>query len=511
MADVSDAASAELAALDLGSNSFHLIVARYQNGRVQVIDRLKQMVRLAGGIDASGRLTDAAIERGLSALSRIGQRLRPLQEDNVRVVGTNTLRRARNARAFVAAAEAVLGHRIEVISGREEARLIYAGVCHAQAPMGERRLVIDIGGGSTELILGQDRTPEVMESLHMGCVAFSERFFPEGRIKARRFEAAYLAARQELEPLEAQFLSWGWASAIGASGTMLSIRDVVAALGLATSGIPVTALPELRRMLLEHGDVQSLSLPGLSPDRAPVFPGGLAILTAVMNAFRIDRFQVSDGALREGLLLDLVDRTQHHDERDQSIEDLARRYHVDAAHAMRVRDTALALLASAAVAWGLDDPEWAKLLGWAAIVHEVGTDIAHSQYHKHGYYLLLNMDLSGFSRDDQRRLALLVRSHRRKFPVAEFSVLLDNERDNLMRLAALLRVSVVLHRNRTLDPVPVTLQAKRNDGMVLKFPDAWLDAHPLTCLDLEQEVGYLASVPLHLEVEGLKALQSVAD
>lgn len=505
------AVPSELAALDLGSNSFHLIVARVQNGRLQIIDRLKEMVRLAGGIDSAGNLSNAAMERALASLSRIGERLRPLHEDNVRVVGTNTLRRARNARDFVARAESVLGHRIEVISGREEARLIYAGVNHALAPTGQRRLVIDIGGGSTELILGHDHTPAMMESLHMGCVSFSERFFPDGRIRARRFEAATLAARQELEPLETPYLSHGWDTSIGASGTLIAIRDVAVAMGLTTDNIDARCLPALRRAVIDQGDTSSLVLPGLTVERAPVFPGGLAIASAITDAFRIERIQISDGALREGLLLDLLGRTRHLDQRDVSIVDLARRYHVDVAHAERVRETALTLFRAVSEAWDLDDPEWEKMLGWSAVVHEVGTDIAHSQYHKHGYYLLVNMDLAGFSRDDQRRLALLVRSHRRKFPMPDFALVASHERDRLMRLAALLRIAVVLHRNRSADLQPTVTASARGNELTLGFPKGWLDARPLTCLDLAQEQAYLAAVPIRLVVEGLTATATTID
>jgi exopolyphosphatase/guanosine-5'-triphosphate,3'-diphosphate pyrophosphatase len=502
---------AEFAALDLGSNSFHLVVARVQSERLQIVDRLKEMVRLGGGIDSAGNLSHSAMERALASLSRIGERLRPLNEENVRVVGTNTLRRARNARDFVARAETALGHRIEVISGREEARLIYAGVCHALAPTGERRLVIDIGGGSTELILGHDHTPEVMESLHMGCVSYSEQFFPDGRIRPRRFESATLAARQELEPLETGFLTHGWDAVIGASGTLMAIRDVAVAMGLSSDNIEARCLPALRRAVLEQGDASSLTLPGLTPERAPVFPGGLAIVQALMDALRIERIQISDGALREGLLLDLVGRTQQQDQRDLSIVDLARRYHVDFAHADRVRATAVALQDAVATDWDLREPEYRKLLGWSALVHEVGTDIAHSQYHKHGYYLLVNMDLPGFSRDDQRRLALLVRSHRRKFPSVEYAQVASDERERLMRLAALLRIAVVLHRNRAAGEPP-SLEAKaRGNDLSLRFRPGWLEARPLTCLDLAQEQAYLAAVPIRLNVVGLPVVANTLD
>ncbi len=501
MAESAEAPIVELAALDLGTNSFHLIVARRRGEQLQVIDRYKEMVRLGGGLDSAGNLSSEACDRALDSLARIAQRLRPIHEANVRVVGTITLRRARNARAFLKRAEATLGHRIEVISGREEARLIYAGVCHSVAPNGERRLVLDIGGGSTELVLGRDHTPRRMESLHMGCVYFSESYFGE-RIRTRQFERAELAARQELEPIEAEFLKAGWDTALGASGTVIAVRDVAIAMGLSNGDIPMAAIGGIKRAMLE-GD--SKELPGLSAERGPVFPGGIAILSAVMTALHIDVLKVSDGALREGLLVDLLGRSRDSDQRDRSITDLAERYQVDAAHASRVSATASALLAEVAGAWALNEPQWARLLSWAAAVHEIGTQIAYSQYHKHGHYLLLNIDLPGFSRDDQRRLALLVRSHRRRFPTAEFAMVADDEREPLLRLAALLRIAVVLHRNRADDPPPPISARVQQDCLVLEFPTGWFDAHPLTRLDLEQEQEFLQRAPLRLTVAGIDA------
>ncbi len=501
MAESAEVPIVELAALDLGTNSFHLIVARRRGEQLQVIDRYKEMVRLGEGLDGDGTLSAQACERAIESLARIAQRLRPLSEDNVRVVGTNTLRRARKTRQFLERAEATLGHRIEVISGREEARLIYAGVCHSIAPNGERRLVLDIGGGSTELVLGRDHTPRRMESLHMGCVSFSEGYFDRGRIRARQFERAELAARQELEPIEAAFRKTGWDSALGASGTVTAVRDVAVAMGLSSGDIPRAAIAEIKRVLVES---EERSLPGLSAERTPVFPGGIAILSAVMTALGIDVLKVSDGALREGLLVDLLGRTRNSDQRDRSINDLAERYQVDTLHAGRISTTANALLAQVGRAWTLTEPQWQMLLTWAATVHEIGTHIAYSQYHKHGHYLLLNIDLAGFSRDDQQRLALLVRSHRRKFPTAEFAAVAEDEREPLLRLSALLRIAVVLHRNRVADALPPISARIHGDCLVLEFPPGWLDAHPLTRLDLEQEQAFLQRAPLTLQVPGIE-------
>jgi exopolyphosphatase/guanosine-5'-triphosphate,3'-diphosphate pyrophosphatase len=492
---------AQLAALDLGSNSFHLIVAQQHNGRIQVVDRLKEMVRLAAGLDANDTLSRQAMDRGIECLTRFGQRLRHLKSDSVRVVGTNTLRKARNGWEFISRAEAAIGHPIEIISGREEARLIYKGVCHAMGPAPDRRLVIDIGGGSTELILGRGYEPELMDSLYMGCVSMSERFFSGGELKASRFAAAELAARQELEPVEAVYRRRGWDTVIGTSGTINAINDVAMRRG-ASDGITPAALTDITKALISARRTDQVSLENLPGERTPVFPGGVAILRAVFEGLGVQRLTVSTGALREGLLQELIGRVRHEDVREHSVSDLARRYHVDEPHAQKVAETAQALLVQVAAAWGLGDDEHERLLRWGAILHEIGMDVSHSQYHKHGHYLLQYMDLAGFSQTDKLRLALLVRAHRRKFPKLEFDRIDADERSTLMRLAVLLRLAVVLRRNRTGEPLPrISLQTD-GDRLKVSIPTDWLDAHPLTRLDLEQEADFLAAAPMRLDIVG---------
>jgi len=490
----------QLAALDLGSNSFHLIVAQHQNGRIQVLDRLKEMVRLAAGLDANDRLSRASMDRAIECLGRFAQRLQHLPSENVRVVGTNTLRKARNGWEFISRAQEVIGHPIEIISGREEARLIYQGVCYAMGPAADRRLVIDIGGGSTELILGRGYYPELMDSLYMGCVSMSERYFGDGEIKSQRFAAAELAARQELEPVETLYRRRGWDNAIGTSGTIHAINDVAVQMGVA-GGITPAALTEIVKVLTAAKHAGHVALAGLPNERIPVFPGGVAILRAIFEGLRIESLQVSSGALREGLLQDLIGRVGHEDVREHSVADLARRYHVDSTHAANVAETAQLLFAQVAALWDLDD-EHGRLLRWSAALHEIGMDVSHSQYHKHGHYLLLNMDLAGFSQSDKLRLALIVRAHRRKFPELEFDAVADDERKTLVRLSVLLRLAVVLRRNRSGEALPdVSLEAE-SSKLTVTFPDGWLDAHPLTYLDLEQDAEFLAVVPFNLKISG---------
>jgi exopolyphosphatase/guanosine-5'-triphosphate,3'-diphosphate pyrophosphatase len=491
----------QLAALDLGSNSFHLIVAQQHHGRIVVVDRLKEMVRLAAGLDANLTLSRQAMDRGIECLSRFGQRLRHLRSDSVRVVGTNTLRKARNGWEFISRAEQVIGHPIEIISGREEARLIYKGVCYAMGPAADRRLVIDIGGGSTELILGRGYEPELMDSLYMGCVSMSERFFAAGELKASRFAAAELAARQELEPVETLYRRRGWDTVIGTSGTIHAINDVASLRG-SPDGLTPAALTDITKALISARDLNHLSVEGLPNERAPVFPGGLAILRGIVEGLGIQRLTVSSGALREGLLQELIGRVRHDDVREHSVADLARRYHVDESHAQKVAETAQALLAQVDVAWNLVGEEHEQLLRWGATLHEIGMDVSHSQYHKHGHYLLQYMDLAGFSQIDKLRLALLVRAHRRKFPKIEFERIDADERTALIRLSVLLRLAVLLRRNRIGEPLPpIALRADAN-RLEVKIASDWLDAHPLTRLDLEQESEFLEAVPLKLSLAG---------
>ena len=493
-AQAEDAAPATVAAVDLGSNSFHLIVARFQGTRLLVVDRLKDMVRLAAGLDEANRLGEDVIERALASLARFGQRLQEIPPGNVRVVGTNTLRKARNGDEFVARAREALGHDIEIISGREEARLIYLGVSHDLEETLDRRLVVDIGGGSTELILGRQFQPERMESLFMGCVSMSREFFGSGEITPAAMKAAELAARQELEPIESAYREHGWDSAIGASGTILSVFDVVTAAGDSREVITAEALKALKRRLVDAGHVDALDLPGLPKQRAAVFPGGVAILSALFKSLGIQRMQVSGGALREGLLWDLLGRRHQADIRVRTVDDLMRRYHIDATHAQRVQGTALDLLAATQDAWALEGTGLDDLLRWAALLHEIGMDIAHSQYHKHGSYLLQHMDMPGFSRTEQRKVALLVRSHRRKFPNAELDEALGEGESAIRRLALLLRCAVVLHRSRSARQTPPLCAIQADpEGLHLVFPDRWLRNHPMTRLDLAEEAAVWAA------------------
>ncbi len=487
-----------VAALDLGSNSFHMIVARVMNGQFHVVDRLQEMVRLAAGLDEHNNLDKPSRARALECLARFGERLRGMSPGSVRVVGTNTLRRARNSKKFLLAAEHALGHPIEIISGQEEARLVYQGVVHDLPDDGKRRLVIDIGGGSTEFIVGRRYEPLLAESLHMGCVGMSLEYFPNGQLTSKHWRRAETAAHLELQPIESRIREQGWNSVYGASGTIRAISAVLHAKKWTDGEITLAALQQLRNALLAAGDLRRVAFEGLSPERAPVFPGGTAILLAAFEALAIERMEISDSALREGLLYDLLGRIRLSDPRRRTVAALLERYHVDAVQAAHVERTAQYCLTRVANAWELGIPQ-AQALTFAARLHEIGLAIAHTKYHRHGAYLVEHSDLPGFSREEQRLLAVLIRGHRRRFPAEVLEMLPPDERRVARRLMVLLRLAVLLHRGRSQVELPRFRLVARKRVLTLGFPRGWLKKNPLTCADLEQEMEYLKAAGLVLD------------
>ncbi len=491
-----------VAAVDLGSNSFHMVVARRHEKDIQVVDRLREMVRLGGGLTRERRLTAEAAERAIACLGRFGQRVADLPPDRVRAVGTNTLRQLRDGGAFLRRAEAALGHSIEIIAGREEARLIYLGVAHGLATGPERRLVCDIGGGSTELIVGDGFEPKLMESTHLGCVSMSRRFFHDGSISVKAMDEAELAGALEIRPIKHLYREAGWQAAVGSSGTIRAIREVIEANGWSGStgeGITREGLARVRESLLAAGHVDGLRLAGLSEERRPVFPGGVAVLRAVFEALGIASMQVSDMALREGVLYDMLGRDRDEDVRQSTVRALARRYEVDTEHAARVEATARELLRQVAAAWGLTDGAYDDLLGWAAQIHEIGLAVSHSRFHKHGAYLIAHADLAGFSRQEQALLAALVRGHRRKIGPKPFSDLPRDTRRDTLRLCMLLRLSALLHRARS-PSIDVNPRLRvEDDNLRLAFPEGWLNSHPLPRMELTQEARRLKAVGFRLK------------
>ncbi|MEX6500884.1 exopolyphosphatase [Pseudomonas zhanjiangensis] len=486
-----------IAAIDLGSNSFHMVLAKADHGEIRILERLGDKVQLAAGIDEQRLLSEEAMQRGLDCLRRFAQLTASLPEGAVRVVGTNALREAVNRDTFIRRAEEVLGCPVEVISGREEARLIYLGVSHSIADTPGKRLVTDIGGGSTEFIIGQRFEPLLRESLQMGCVSYTQRYFRDGKITPARYAQAYTAARLELMGIEYALRRHGWQDVVGASGTIKAIGLAIQAAGLGGGEVNPEGLAWLKRKIFKLGEVDKLDLDGIKVDRRAIFPAGLAILEAIFDACEIQRMSHSEGALREGVLYDLLGRHHHEDVRERTLSALMERYHVDLEQAARVESKALSALDQVADSWELGDEWHRELLTWAARVHELGLDIAHYQYHKHGAYLIEHSDLAGFSRQDQQMLALLVRGHRRNIPKDKFAAF-GAEGVKLMRLCVLLRFAILFHHIRGGQEMPrVRLQASEQQ-LQLHFPDGWLEANPLTQADFAQEAEWLKRIEINL-------------
>ena len=489
-----------LAAVDLGSNSFHMIVARYSHGQITVVDRLREMVRLAAGLDTQGRLDKEAENRAIGALERFGQRLRTMRAESVRVVGTNTLRKARRKAGFLERARAALGHPIEIISGIEEARLIYSGVTHTM-PLGVgRRLVVDIGGGSTEGVVGEGYEPRLLESLYMGCVGLSLQHFADGRVSAKRFERAIVHCEVELEPIQAPFRALGWTQAVGSSGSIRAISDVIRDLDPGAYFITPEGLAAVRERLIRAGQVRDAGFSSLNEERWPVFPGGLAILSAVFKSLGLEQLAIADGALREGLLYDMIGRYTDEDSRERSVRSMAARFHVDIEQSERVEATVISFLRQVEDSWSLTDPLAESVLRWAARLHEIGLDISHSSHHKHGAYLLEHADMPGFPREEQQLLACLVGSHRRKLALDRAEELLPPWHTKALYLIVLLRLSVVLHRGRFQSPLPPVRAIARPRSLEIHLPRDWLKDHPLSAADLIHEVEFLRATGFRLRV-----------
>ncbi|NNF49446.1 MAG: exopolyphosphatase [Woeseiaceae bacterium] len=495
----SEAAQPEIiAAVDLGSNSFHMIVGELRHGQLAVVDRIRETVRLAEGLSDSGDIAPAARQRALDCLSRFGERLRDIHANSVRAAGTSTIRRAREDTTFMQEAEAALGHPIEIISGIEEARLIYNGVTHSLPPTEGLRLVMDIGGGSTELILGQAAMPKALESLHMGCVSMTERFFPNGEITRAGFEKARIAAQLELRPVKAFFRDVTDIEAIGTSGTIRATEAVARELGISEEGLTLDALEQLIERVLEFNSVDELSLDGLSERRAQVWPGGLSILAELLHVLKIRVLRVSDGALREGLLYDLLGRLQHEDARERTVRAMAARYQVDKKQAERVANTAAGLYSQGKQEWGFSRKIAGNVLEWAARLHEIGLDISHDGYQRHGAYIAEHADMPGFPRAEQRFLAVLIGGQRHRIEKARLELLPETWQEPGLRLLLLLRIAVLLNRSRkgaSQPPVEIDVKASK---ISLTFDPEWLTNNPLTIADLEREQDFLGNVGFKL-------------
>lgn len=473
-----------VAAVDLGSNSFRLQVGRVVDDQIYPLDALKEPVRLASGLTAEKMLDVESQERALAALRRFGERLRGLDRAAVRAVATNTLRVAKNVSSFLPRAEEALGFPIEVIAGREEARLIYLGASHSLPTAGHKRLVVDIGGGSTEFIIGKRHDPQLMESLYMGCVSFTMRYFPGGKVDKRRLREAQVAAAKEIELIAHDYQRFGWKEAVGSSGSARAIADILEMNDMnpgGESGITRVGLERLCSLMVKAGSADALELRGVKGDRLPVLPGGIAIMAAVFEELDIERMTYADGALRLGVLYDLLGRFHHHDMRDSTVKSFRKRYQVERDQVERVEATALSALTQ--LSGGTPDENDLQYLSWACRLHEIGISVAHNAYHKHGAYILTYADMPGFSKKEQARLAMLVLGHRGKL---EKLGAVPPE-DSIWRLVFCLRLAVSLHRTRDDRALPAWRVSTTERGYLLELPDAWLAGNPWTAAALGEE------------------------
>lgn len=443
-----------LAAIDMGSNSFHLAIARVDHGEVKKVVSMSEKVQLGAGLDENKNLTEAAQQRGLSCLARFVGRLSSVQPTRLRIVATNALRQAKNGQEFIEKAAEILPKPIEIIAGREEARLIYLGVSHTMAN-GGKRLVVDIGGGSTEFIIGEEFEPIYTESLQMGCVAFTKAYFADGEISSKAFNKAVVAATKELSAIATRYKEKGWDTVVGSSGTIKACRQILTNMGLSDEQESVTreGLDKLKDKILKYKHVSELDFVGLKEDRRAVLPAGLAILYAIFETMQIDRLTYSDGALREGVMYDLLGRFQHEDIRDRSVQALVGRYGADLKQAERVVKTAQKLFDDVAEKLNLTCED-SDLLRRAAYLHEIGLAISHGGYHRHGAYLLQHSDIPGFSQIDQNYLSHLVAHHRRKIKNETKVAVLKNASIRLAYLCLLLRLAVLLNHSRSDQMLP---------------------------------------------------------
>ena len=491
-----------IAALDLGSNSFHLIVARKTAVDFRVIDKHKETIRLASGFDSSGNLKPEVIKRAIKSLERLGERIRLIPRNSVRIVGTNTLRKAKNAKDLIDTAERIIGHPVDIISGTEEARLIYSGVTKNFNEPNSKYLVVDIGGGSTEIIIGRDEKPLKLNSLHMGCISETLKHFKDGSLSSKSFNSALLSVAQELEPIALSYRDFGWNDVIGSSGTILAVRDIVIKNGWAAENITKESLDVLTEHLLMAGSVKNLSIKGLSEDRREILPGGLAVLKGFFKEMKIDQLRVSQNALREGVLYDLVGRIKNQDIRDRTVKRLIEVYEMDEAQSDRICGSIIFIYSAIKESWDLENFELRRYLVWAGTLSEIGLVVSYSQYHKHGAYLLANLDMPGFSEGEKKILSLLVRSQRRKFPIREFQSFRWDRRARLYKICAILRLALLLHRSRMDFPIQRCTFKASGNVLEVRFPLGWLESHPLTVTDLLSEKDYLKAIGITLLTAG---------
>lgn len=494
------AESPYFAAIDLGSNSFHMLIVKVDEDSIEIVDRVKEMVQIARGLQRSKSLSEEAKARALHCLSCFQERIRDIPSHQIRVVGTKALRMASDANAFLKEAEQALQHPIDIISGYEEARLVYLGASQDISPDKGKPLIIDIGGGSTEFIIGEGSNPILLESLSIGCVTFTDRFLtddngePITNITASILNEIYFATSIELELIIRRYRNVGWDIAVGSSGTMRAVAELMPA-DVVSGVITRAGVAELRQKLIQNIPIDNLE--NISERRRSVLPAGILILSAIFDLLGLDEIIVVDATLKEGLIYDTIGRLSAADMRDQTVEKLMDTYNIDREQAKRVDQTLVHFLPALNEAPMLNGVNVKQLMHWAALLHEIGLTISHSGYHRHGHYLLSESDMAGFSRFEQELLALYVGCHRRKINTSRSSLLTADNASAVTMLLVFLRLAVLLNHRRE-DDIELPALTIDDDTIHLHFNDEWLNDHPLTYRNLLQEKRYLEAIDIQL-------------
>lgn len=476
------------AVIDLGSNSFHMLMVKVVGGSVQVIGRVKRKVRLAAGLNDNLVLSHKAMKRGWECLALFAERLQDIPPQNIRIVGTATLRLAQNVKVFLQEAEAILGQQVQVISGEDEARIIYLGVAHT-SNSDSNRLVIDIGGASTEVVIGQGFTPKRLSSLNMGCVTYLERYFSDQQLSEENFQAAIVAAEVEIQKIRQDFIAEGWQIAVGASGTVQAMQEILVAQGK-DEVITLQRLEDIMQQAMACGPLEQLNLLGLAQERKQVFPSGLAILIALFRQLQIPGMTLSGGALREGVLYSMLPELQDTNVRSRTVNSLMVRYFIDQQHAERVAEMASELAEQLQGRWDLQKFEGHSMLRSGALLHELGLLIEYKNHHHHGAYIINHSDLPGFTRAQQQLIMALVYNHRAD--IAREVIARQTMTSVLLtvRLTRILRLAVILSMRRRHEALPQVNISAKAESLILQMPTGWLEQHPLMRAELEQEVQY---------------------
>ena len=493
---VSSESSPYYAVIDLGSNSFHMLITRQLADSVQVVDKVKRKVRLASGLDENNVLSETAMARGLECLSFFAERLQDIPDHNVRIVATATVRLAQNKSEFLQRANQALGRKISLLSGEQEAELIYLGVAHTSC-CAEQRLVIDIGGASTELIVGSGQLAQKIISLNMGCVTFNQQYFVNGLIDKSNIDQAKKAATKQIQPLAKSYCAIGWQTVLGGSGTMQALAEMLI-FAHQPSIITREFLAQIEQKILTFDNISQINLPGLLLDRTPVFVSGVAILTAIFDCFNIKKLQLSSGALREGLLYQMLPNLHQLTIRQQTINSLMQRYHVDKQHAQNIKKQAIYLFDSFSKCWQLTkDNSYQHLLA-SCDLHEIGLLLEYKRHQKHSAYIINNADLAGFDQADRQLLSSLVLLYKGEIVPKKLSQSVTTT-TTAAYLLAILRLAVILCRRRKDDVLP-KYQAFIKESIQLEISNEWLMRHPLIQDELMQENQYLAAIGLQLNV-----------